>query len=136
MAFNWLRGDTIHKTVILDTNAVLMLFDFSLQLEQELIALVGKCDIVIPSSVVDELQILARRGGGGVQQAKAKAAFELVKRYTQVDTEGRIADDAVFDLAKQMHGVVVTNDRLLRERLKKNGVPVVFLRSKKKLVLE
>ena len=136
MAFNWVWGDTIHKTVILDTNAVLMLFDFSVQLEQELLSLVGKCDIVVPSSVVVELQILARRGGGGVQQAKAKAAFEFVKRYAVVDSEGKSADDAVFDVAKQLHGVVVTNDRLLRERLKKDGVPVVFLRSKKKLVLE
>ena len=62
--------------------------------------------------------------------------MKLVENYDTIDTDERYGDDSLVELAKKMNGVVVTNDKELRRRLKTLSLSVIFLRAKKTLVLE
>jgi rRNA-processing protein FCF1 len=133
MAFDRVRGDKINKTVILDTSAILMFFEFSVDWEQELGSLLGAYRIIVPTAVVYELRILAASIRG---QKKAAAALKLIEKYETIDEDARSADEALVKIAGKTKGIVVTNDTELRKRLRTCGCPVIFLRGKKKLVLD
>jgi rRNA-processing protein FCF1 len=133
MASDWIRGDKIHKIVILDSSAILMFFEFSRDWENELKSLVGAYHLVVPTAVVKELQMLASRAAG---QKKAAAALKLIEKYETVEDDSPYADEALVKIARKTKGIVVTNDTALRHRLKKQGNSVIFLRGKKKLMLD
>jgi len=133
MAFDWVRRDKINKTVILDSCAILSFFEFSVDWQNELGSLLGAYRLVVPTAVVQELRILATRSRGG---KKATAALKLVEKYETIDADAKSADEALVTVAEKTKGIVVTNDAELRKRLKKNGLSVIFLRGKKKLVLD
>ena len=135
MASYRLWGDKIHKTVILDSSAVLTLFEFSIDLEKELTRLLGSYHIVIPTPIVRELEFLSENGRGE-KKAKAKASLKLIKKYDAIYVDEKRGDDSILVLAKKINGIVVTNDKELRNRLKKLSLSVIFLRSKKKLAME
>jgi len=135
MASDRICRDTNKKTVILDTNAIMMLFEFQINLEDELTRLVGKYEIIIPLPVYNELDFLSKHGKGK-KQINAKASLKLIDKYKVVYIEEKNADDSVILVAKKTKGIVVTNDKELKIRLKKDQIPIIFLRSKQKLVME
>jgi len=134
MASNRLREDRNGKTVILDSSAVMMLFEFSIDLEDELTRLLGKFRIIVPSPIVEELKLLSEKGKGK-KKLIAKPSLELIKKYEIVD-EGGNGDDAVLMLAKKLNGIVITNDRELRKRVKESSLQTIYLRGKSRLVLD
>ncbi len=117
------------RVAVLDANALLMPFQFRLNLEAELRRLLGECEIVVPEPVLGELE-LHREG-----TREARAARQLAARYRAVAAEGR-GDDAVIEVAQATKGVVVTNDAALLARLKTLRLPRITLRSRSHLVLE
>ncbi len=123
------------KIVILDSSAVMMLFEFSINLEDELTRLLGPYHIVVPKPILRELTFLSEKGMG-MKNIKARAALKLIEKYDTVEVKEKTGDDAVLALAKQTGGIVVTNDRELRKRLKEQSLSVVFLRAKKRLMIE
>jgi rRNA-processing protein FCF1 len=133
MASDRVRGDKIYKTVILDSSAILMFFEFSVHWEKELDSLLGAHCILVPTAVKKELNILAMHSRG---QKKAAAALKLIAKYETIDEDAVSADEALIKIAEKTHGIVVTNDIELRKRLKNRGFSVIFLRGKKKLVLD
>ena len=136
MASNRLWRNTDKKIVILDSSAILMLFEFSIDLENELTRLLGKCRIIVPKPILEELEFLSTHGKGKKKYI-AKPALDLIKKYDIVEVDEAVkGDDAVFHLAQKYQGIVVTNDRTLRNRLKEISILVVFLRAKKKLAIE
>jgi hypothetical protein len=110
-----------------------MFFEFSVDWEKELDRLLDGYHLVVPTAVLQELQILATRHSG---QKKAAAALKLIAQYDTIDQDANTADEALLKIAEKTHGIVVTNDTDLRKRLKNRGFPVIFLRGKKKLVLD
>ena len=134
MASNRLREDRNGKTVILDSSAVMMLFEFSIDLEDELTRLLGKFRIIVPSPIVEELKLLSEKGKGK-KKLIAKPSLELIKKYEIVNAEGN-GDDAVLMLAKKLNGIVITNDRELRKRVKESSLQTIYLRGKSRLVLD
>lgn len=115
------------RKVVLDTNALLMPFEFSLNLDVELRSLLGDCEILIPASVLQEL----RRS----KSKYARAALELSRRYGVVETEKR-GDDGVADVAVRFGAFVLTNDADLRRRLRQMRIRTIHLRSRSHLVLD
>ena len=111
-----------------------MLFEFSIDLESELIRLLGFFEIVVPSPIVDELKFLSKKGKGK-QKIISKPALELTKNYKIVKTEGK-GDEAVLLLAKKLNAMVLTNDKELRNRVKQLGLHNIFLRGKSKLEID
>ncbi|TLZ66496.1 MAG: twitching motility protein PilT [Methanobacteriota archaeon] len=117
------------RIVLLDTNALLMPFQFRVNLETELGRLMGSADLAIPSPVWTELEFLAER------DRDARAALQLAARYRVIEAPGS-ADDALLALASSLRAVVVTNDQPLLDRLRAASIPRIFLRSRNHLVAE
>ncbi len=115
--------------MILDANALLMPFQFKINLDAELRRLVGECDVLIPTSVIGELEKLRRTN------KNAGAALALAEKYVFFPVEGS-GDDSLIELAEKMEAAVVTNDQGLIQRLKESRIPVIHLRSRNHLVLE
>lgn len=134
MASNRIRTDRDAKLVILDSSAIMMLFEFSIDLERELTRLVGRYHIIVPMPVIRELEFLSKHGKGK-KRFFAKPSLKLIEKYDteDMDEEG---DNAVFCLAKKLNGIVVTNDRELKNRLKAASIQVVYLRGKKRLSID
>lgn len=115
------------KAIVLDSNALLMPFQFKLNLDHELRRLFGEIPVFVPSSVLGELANTMDKNG--------KAALTLARKYHIVETEMR-GDDAVLSIAEERSAAVVTNDRELIERLKKKRIPVIRLRAERYLVAD
>jgi rRNA-processing protein FCF1 len=114
----------------------MMCFEFSIDIENELTRLLGKYHIIIPKPIVDELETLVKNGRGKKKRI-AKPALDLIKKYdiTNLDTDKK-GDDAVIHFAQELKGIVLTNDRDLKKRLKELLIKVIYLRGKKRLILE
>ena len=134
MASNRIWRNPKETTVILDSNAIMMLFEHSIDLEDELTRLLGKVKILVPRPIFDELIYLSEYGKGRKKRL-AKPALEIIKNYDILESEGK-GDDSVLFLAKKLQAVVVTNDKELRNRIKEESLVIVYLRGKKRLVLD
>lgn len=117
------------RKVLLDANALLMPFQFRINLDAELARLFGAPEVLVPTPILEELRALGER------DRRARSAAKLAERYRAVEGHGS-ADDALLDLAMSLDAAVVTNDGPLLERLRASRIPRVFLRSRSHLVLE
>lgn len=117
------------SVLILDANALISPFQFSFNLDLKLEERVPEATVVVPTSVIKELEGLAKSGDW-----KAKAALELSKNYHWVVSKGR-GDRSIYNLAVENDWMVMTQDIGLRNKLLKSSIPVVFLRGKGNLSL-
>jgi rRNA-processing protein FCF1 len=115
--------------VVLDANALMMPFQFGLNLTAEIERLLGQSEVYVPSSVRSELRKLSQ------MDKAAKAALGLAERFADVATKTK-GDDAIVEAALALDAVVVTNDSDLLGKLKEKGVRRIRLRSRSHLVLE
>jgi uncharacterized protein len=113
--------------VLVDANALLLPFTSHFRLEEEIYQQVDGARVVVPSSVLGELERVGSRGN-----TNARAAREFARRFEVVPTD-RQGDDALVELGRRLHGWVLTGDRALRQRLLAAGVPVLFPRGKSHL---
>jgi len=89
--------------------------------------------LLIPKPVVEELEKLAARGKPAERSA-ARLGIALAKRGKVVDVKGN-ADEAILTMACENY-VVGTTDAELRKKLRRRGVPVMYLREKSHLALD
>ncbi len=115
------------QTVVLDTNALLMPFEIKMNLDLALKDLLGEARIVVPGPLVGELKHLDHKFAG--------AALSLARKYEIIPTQAT-GDSAVIELAKATGGYVLTNDKELRRRLRREKVPIIFLRSSTHLAID
>jgi len=134
MASDRLRGNTSIKTVVIDTSAIMMLFEFSIDLECELTRILGAYKIIVPFSVINELKFLIDKSKGK-KKLIAKPALKLANNFEVVDDKSHSADDAVLNIAKKYKGVVFSNDKELRNRAKKEKIKTIYLRGKNYLMI-
>lgn len=113
--------------VVLDTNALLLPFERSINIDAQLRSLLGECQIFVPGPIVGELKRSPSKN--------ASAALRLLSRYTIEDTAAS-GDEAVIELAEKLGAYVVTNDRLLISKLRKKRIKVVLLRGGSHLGLD
>lgn len=118
--------------MILDTNAFYLPFQFNINLDSELERVVGSYDYLVPNTVVSELEGLLKG-----REPKSREAMSLYDHISPevVEVMGP-ADHAVIELAQERNGAVLTQDSLVRKKALAAGVPVIFLRSGKHLVLQ
>jgi rRNA-processing protein FCF1 len=137
MASNWLRGNRDYKIVVLDTNAIFMLFEFSIDLEDEIINLIGKSSIIVPKPIFDEIKLIINKGKYNKKKI-AKISLKIIEeKFKIVDLNiNKKGDDALIDYAKKLSGIVVTNDKELKKRLRNEKISVIFLRGKNRLNIE
>jgi len=115
--------------VVLDANALMMPFQFGLNLSAEIERLLGECEVYVPSSVRSELKSLSSK------DRVAKAALELSERFAKVETKAK-GDDSIVEAAIALDAAVVTSDAELLQKLKEKGIRRIRLRSRSHLILE
>jgi rRNA-processing protein FCF1 len=124
--------------VILDSNFLMIPFQFNLDVFQEIEYLLQKkVDFIVPSGVKSELTGISARGGEGA--AEASLALQLASRCRVVEVSldpGETVDDAIVKASQKLGAVVATTDVELKTRLKTLKVPVVYLRDKSKLEVD
>jgi rRNA-processing protein FCF1 len=113
----------------------MIIFDFSIDFEDELTRLLGKYQIVVPRPIIEELQVLSEKGKGK-KKIQAKASLKLLEKYDVIDVYGKRPDESVLFLAQKYKGIVLTNDKELKKKAKESSLHTVFLREKNKLALE
>jgi uncharacterized protein len=125
--------------VVLDTNILTVPAQFSVDIFAESERVIeGRVEFIVLRSVIQELEkkldTVAR-----TEKFKFRIALDLVNRCTIIEPEefpsSSSVDDQVLEYAIATNGVLATNDRGLRERCIQKGVPVIFLRGKKRLEL-
>jgi len=124
-----------NKVVILDTSIALAVFENLIDLEEELVELLGDYKIVVPSTVKREIENLAKYGKGKAR-INAKSALRYIKRFEVVESMEREVDKSIIELASKLRAAVATNDRELKKKLRKLDLPVIYTRERKKLSLE
>jgi len=112
------------KTVVLDANALLMPFQFKINIDREIQNLLGGVEVIVPSSVIIELRRL--------KDKHAKAALSLSSKYRIVDVTKR-GDAGVIEAAEEHHAAVITNDQELIEILRKSSIPAIRMRECQRL---
>ncbi|HKN07594.1 MAG TPA: hypothetical protein VJ021_08380 [Thermoplasmata archaeon] len=113
----------------MDANALLFPARTRFPLESEVDRLRPGARIVVPSSVIYELERLVTRG-----VPDARTALALARRFPVLPVSGR-GDAAVLDAAVRHRAWVVTADRSLAERLRSRGINVLVPRDRHRLEL-
>jgi len=126
--------------VVLDTNILTVPAQFSVDIFAESERVVERrLEFVVLKSVIQELE---RKLEDAVRTEKFKfrIALDFIERCTIIGldeiTSAKSVDDQVLEYALSVNGIVATNDKELREKSLQRGVPVLFMRGKKRLELQ
>lgn len=127
-------------TVVLDTNILTVPAQFGLDIfEEAKRELERSVDFVVIEPVVWELEKKIEQLSGPEKQ-KFKVALDLVKRCTIKSMNEAYAmqsvDQQLLVFAKSIKGIIATNDKGLINQAVSEGIPVLFLRGKKRLELQ
>ncbi len=97
-----------------------------------------KFDPVLLHPTYQEILRIAEHGPPKLRR-QASLALELAEKCSIISVEtycGENADDTILRVAKEWRCAVATNDRELRKRLRREGVPNIFLRQRAYLAME
>lgn len=123
------------KTVILDTNFLLIPHQFKINILAELERLLQEPhEIVVCTSIIEELRKIAE--GRGKDGVAARVALEGIaqKKIKVLGSKGINADDWIIQYCeKQVRTIVCTNDVKLRKELKKIGARIITMRTRTKI---
>jgi len=125
--------------VILDSNFLFIPSQFHLDIFEELGKLLGqKFDPTLLSPTKNELQEITKKSSPKMRrQASLALKFAEKCRIVRVEKDLKEThDDLIVRVAAEWRCPVATNDRELKKRLRNIGIPVIFLRQRRRLELE
>ena len=128
-------GRSAPRVVILDSNALMMQFQFHVDIEKEVRRLLTfNFDIVVPRIVLQELERISREGNQK-EAGEARMALALAQTFRVEESPGD-GDTGILRLAEKLNALVVTNDNVLRARLRAKDIPNIYMRSRAFLTIE
>jgi rRNA-processing protein FCF1 len=121
------------RMVILDTNFLLVPYQFKINILKELDYMIeGPHFFVISSVTIDELKKLGARLGKDA--VSARLALKIIENNPiKIVKNDRKVDDWIVEYAGLNRAIVCTNDSPLRRRLKPLGIKVATVKSRSKL---
>ena len=122
----------IINNCILDTKFLLLPGRFNLRIESIENVVERKCQILIPTNVISELNKIHLTGSDKISK---EIALKLSERYEKINLEGPV-DRSILEYAKNNKCIVATNDMKLKSDLRKLQTPVIFLKKGTRLALE
>jgi hypothetical protein len=123
------------KTIILDTNFLMIPSQFGLDIFLELSKIVDfSYTLCIIDKTIDELEKI-KQEGGKKDRSSAKVGLELIERYRiqKLESGEMSVDDAIVRISKSDEHIVCTIDKELQARLKEKKVQIVVIRKKQHL---
>ena len=116
------------KTIILDTDFIINAVKYKISLESSIKEISPeKCIIAIIDKTLDELK----------NKPFEKLSKELIAHLNIIKTKkDKTVDELILGLYKENRDIIVaTQDRELKEKLKKGRIPIITIRQQKYLVL-
>lgn len=116
-------------TVILDSNFLFVPLRFGVDIFEEFKRLLANVRCVVLSPVLEELRFL--RGEAKTAPKEVEFALSMADRcemvYEAVEP-GETVDEVILRLARSWRCPVATNDTELKQQLRSEGIPVIYLR--------
>ncbi len=111
-------------------------FQFNVDIIDELEKTLPSHDLLVPSFVIKELEGI-KRASRGSDKIAASIALKIaksppIKTVKMSLMKGEKVDDALLRISK----ILCTNDRELRARARKKGIPVLYLRQKRYIAID
>jgi len=124
--------------VILDSNFLLVPFQFRIDIFEELNDLLGKAEPTVLSTTLEELRKIAEKSSSK-RHMQFSAALKLAEKCEILEVKKEASenyDDVIFRVACELKIPVATNDAELRKKLRKAGLATIYLRQKSRLAIE
>ncbi len=123
--------------LLVDTNFLLIPVRFKVDIfEESENALNDIVEFYVSTRVLDEIAILKDKSKGSFVR-QLKLAEKLAENCFVVDDDSRaFVDDSLINLAARENMVLGTSDSELRQKARKAGVKVLYLRQMRHLVLD
>ncbi len=116
--------------IILDTNFLIDCIRFKIDLKSQL----AGNELFILDALFFEIENVMRRGTYDSKLAKLALNFVNTGDVKTLETDGKNVDDSLVSYSGQSYAIA-TNDRELRNRLKRVGSKVIYIKQKKYLVM-
>jgi uncharacterized protein len=117
----------------------MMAFQFNVDVVEELKQIVPSCKLIVPSTVLYELEGIKKRSNG---KNKIAASIALkIARSPPIEVKeiklqvGETVDDSLLRVSSRSK-ILCTNDRELKTRAREMGINVVYLRQRNYLDVE
>ena len=114
------------KTVLVDTNIILWMFDGGADFIEALQDVAPGFDVAIPNCVISELEKLGTKN--------AKAALKYCEKMNIIDIGSGYADEMLLEASAKGY-VIATNDKQILDQLTERGTMAIRIRGKKRLMV-
>ena len=122
-----------NRIVILDTSVLISIFEKKIDIRDEISAEIGKAELLVPRSVLRELEKLYSLSRGS-RRRLAKAAIDYIDsigfKIIESEDEENVDKDLII-LAKNFDAAVATLDKELINKLRKEGIEIITWKNKR-----
>ena len=115
--------------VLLDTNALLIPFQFKLDIYSRIKVLIPKAEVITLSECVEELKKKKPRVWKSVIDLGLQKGLRIIETLLRVKT----VDDEILEYAQKHKCLVFTQDRVLKKKLLNASLRVIIMRQRKYL---
>ena len=123
------------KLIILDTNFLLIPYQFHIDVFSELNYLLDRAhEMIVPNGVKEELSKLASKKGRAALAARlALKILEVNKKSIKIVSSNGNVDSWILNFAKDNNAIICTNDKELRMRARKEKLKVITMKTRTKI---
>ncbi len=126
------------RLLVIDTSVLLAIFERQVSFDlSSVIEMAHPSKTIVLSSCMDEIR-RKLRSGSQMEKLVASSIIEALKRLGVKEERAlKACDEAIVEFCQDKKGVIVaTFDIELKKKLLDKGIPVIYLRAGKKLMLE
>ena len=124
------------KEVVIDTNFFMVPFQFNVDVIDELEKVLSSYKLTTPIFVINELKGLKKNNKGKIR-LNADLALKLANSSNiEIKDISLENNETVDDALLRVSEVLATNDIELKNRAKKRGITVAYLRQKKYIAID
>ncbi|RLE46449.1 ribonuclease VapC [Candidatus Woesearchaeota archaeon] len=124
------------KQIIPDTNFLIECTKNRIDLLDELTRILDfKFEVKIIDKTIEELDKIIQKGGKQGKTAKLTKTIIKAKKLKTIKTGKGYADNILLQKANK-NTIIATQDKELKKRIRKKGMPVIIIRQKKYFKIE
>ncbi len=124
--------EKITRKVVMDTNFLLLPYQFGVDIFKQVHELVENAEVVIPDAVLEELDGLSKNMGKTGRAANLALKI-LGKEKWEKAVSSMSADKWVVAYAKMHRAIVCTNDREIKQEIKKLKLKTLVLKGRRRI---
>lgn len=115
--------------IILDTNFLIDCIRFKIDIKSEL----RGNELFIVESIIPEIEKISKRKTK--ESPLAKITLEIISNFKILESREKETDDSLIEYSKEGYAVA-TQDKVLKNKIKKIGGKVTYIRQKKYVIFE